>query len=451
MSTALAETAGFRTAFERLGPELGATQPEWLGRRRHEALGRFERLGFPTTRDEAWRHTNLAPLLRIGFRDVREAGLPAPATGLLDRVRPPRVAGPRVVFVNGRLAPQLSQPVPEGIRVRSLREALSQRPDTLEDALEDILGRVAGSAAALRALNTALFEDGALVEIAPGHQAEAPVHLVFVALPGSAAPLAIHPRVLVVAGRGSRASVVESHLGDAEGVYLSNVVTEIVIEDSARLDHYKLQLEGPSAFHLATIAVRQGRDSRFDSHAISLGGVLARNDIETLFDGEGGECSLDGLFVGAGDQLLDTHTRIDHAVPHCRSRELYKGILTDRARGVFDGVVMVRQDAQQTSAEQTNKNLLLSDESLVNSTPRLLILADDVKCRHGSTTGQLDPAALFYLRSRGIDALEARSLLTHAFASEVLGRLELPGLHAEVEGRLQERLPVSETLEEAVV
>jgi Fe-S cluster assembly protein SufD len=218
-------------------------------------------------------------------------------------------------------------------------------------------------------------------------------------------------------------------------------VTEALVEDGAQLTHVKLQREGLAAFHVPTLAAQQGRDSVFTSHHFALGSLLARTDIDQRFDGEGGECQLLGLFIGRGEQLLDTHSRIDHAKPRCVSRELYKGVVDGRSRGVFNGLVTVRKDAQKTDAQQSNKNLLLSREALVHSTPQLEILADDVKCKHGSTTGQLDPVALFYLRSRGIGEAEARGLLTWAFASELVGRVPVAALRAALETELSSLLP----------
>jgi Fe-S cluster assembly protein SufD len=441
VSTVAAERDVFRAAFERLETQASPTQPAWLRELRRDAMGRFERLGFPTPRDEAWRYTSVAALAEIPFRHLREAEATALPDGDRGGVRLPASDGPRIVLVNGRPATELSDPAPPGVQVSSLREAIGRYPGRLDRRL----GRVANADGhAFRALNTALIEDGVFVEIAPGHRAKDPIHLVFVSAPSGSEPLALHPRVLVIAGRDSQATLIESHLGSGGGVYLTNVVTEIELEDGARLDHYKLGLDSPAAFHLATIAVRQGRDSHFGSVAVTMGGALCRNDIETVFADEGGECVLDGLFLGDGDQLLDTHTRIDHAKPRCVSRELYKGVMAGASRGVFNGTILVRKDAQKTSAEQTNKNLLLSPRALVNSVPQLVILADDVRCRHGSTTGQLDPAALFYLRSRGIGLAEARRLLVHAFAGDVLARVRVKPLRDELEALLERRLPAQE-------
>ena len=244
--------------------------------------------------------------------------------------------------------------------------------------------------------------------------------------------------------------MVESYAGNDGPVYFTNAVSEAALEDGAVLDHYMLQREGSESFHVATLAARQGRGSRLSDHSLTLGGSLHRRDVETAFTGEGGECVLNGLFVAGGRQHMDTHTRIDHAKPHCSSRELYKGVLDGKARGVFHGTILVRKDAQKTDAIQTNKNLLLSREALVQSTPALQILADDVKCKHGSTTGQLDAAALFYLRSRGLGEEAARALLTYAFASEVVGRMKVDALRARVTAFLQSRLPQAAEVQEAL-
>jgi len=216
------------------------------------------------------------------------------------------------------------------------------------------------------------------------------------------------------------------------------------------LEHYSVQREGDAAFHVSTLGAQQGRAARFSDHSVTLGGAFHRRDVNTVFAAEGGECVLNGLFVAGGQQHMDTHTRIDHAVPHCSSRELYKGVLDGKARGVFHGTILVRKDAQKTDAMQTNKNLLLSAQALVQSTPALQIFADDVKCKHGSTTGQLDPAALFYLRSRGIGEEAARALLTWAFASDVVGRIGVESIRAGVTALLQSRLPDAAEMREAL-
>jgi Fe-S cluster assembly protein SufD len=254
----------------------------------------------------------------------------------------------------------------------------------------------------------------------------------------------------VRAGRNAQCTIVESYVGGDGEVYLTNAVTEVRAEDGSIVDHYRVQREGDQAFQVATLALRQGRSASVSSHAVVLGASLSRLDVRQVFDGEGGECVLDGLFVATGTQHQDIHTWVDHAQPHCTTRELYKGVLDGKSRGVFVGKVFVRPGARKTDAQQTNKNLLLSREALVDSLPQLEILNDDVKCRHGSTTGQLDPLALFYLRSRGVGAAEARALLTYAFASDVLSRIKVEALRAGLTEYLQARLPVAGRTGEAV-
>jgi Fe-S cluster assembly protein SufD len=348
--------------------------------------------------------------------------------------------GQEVVFVDGRLAPGLSSIAPEGgLQVGSLADVLSREPERLQPHLGRVVSRASSSFADL---NAAFLEDGAFVFIPAGLVVEKPVHLVFMSSRGTgSAPTISHPRTVVVAGRGSQVQIVESYAGVPGAAYFANAVTEIVLEDGAALEHYRVQRESEAAFHVGLTAVVQGRASRFRSHSFALGGRLARHDLQQRFAAEGGECELNGLFAVGGEQHTDTHTVIDHAHPHCTSRELYKGILDGRSRGVFVGRILVREGASKTDAHQTNKNLLLSREALVDSVPQLEILASDVKCKHGSTTGQLDPAALFYLRSRGIPEAAARSLLVCAFASDVVGRVRVPALKAGIERHLRERLP----------
>jgi Fe-S cluster assembly protein SufD len=426
-------TAGF-PAFE---AARDGDEPAWLPPLRRSALARFGERGLPTTRDEDWKYTSLAPLARAPFRlaEARDAVAPAES---LRRLGAEAFAGPQVAFVNGRHAPELSGgPRPQGLEVVSLRETLRREPERLEALLTRIAGDNAGIFAQL---NTAFLDDGALVWVRAGAVIEEPLLLAFLSTSADGA-IVSHPRILVVAERGSHLRWIESYGGVDGQSYLTNAVTEVVLADGASLDRYKLQQESEAAFHVSSLAVRQGRASRFADHSICLGSALARNDIEVALAEEGGDCTLNGLFVARGEQHMDTHTRIDHAAPHCTSRELYKGVLDGRSRGVFHGTIVVRPGAQKTDAHQTNKNLLLSREALVNSTPALEIFADDVKCKHGSTTGQLDPVALFYLRSRGIGEDAARSLLTYAFASDVVGRIQLPGLRTALEEFLHRRLP----------
>jgi Fe-S cluster assembly protein SufD len=441
MSAVGEEKDTYRAGFERfaLSP-ASAAEPSWLRERRTAAFARFVELGLPGPRDESWRHTPVAPLSRRHFEPADpEARPPAEA---LERLA--RAPGPRLTFVNGALSRKLSNPGSEaGVELLGLRDALATRPASLEPWL----GQLAKDASAFAALNGALAQDAAVVLIAAGAAPEHAIRIEHVT--AAAAAQGAYARTLVVAGRDSRSRIVESYVSADGQASLTNAVTEIVLGDAARVERCKLQQEGADALHVATLAVSVGRDASFRDDALVLGAALSRDDIDVRLDGEGASCELDGLFVVDGRRVADTHSRIDHARPHGTSRELYKGILDDQARGVFNGLVVVRPGAQQTDAWQMNRNLLLSREALVHSTPQLSILANDVKCKHGSTTGQLDAAALFYLRSRGIGEAAARALLTWAFASDLLRRVPDAAVRAAVERRLQARLPGAAALAEA--
>jgi Fe-S cluster assembly protein SufD len=404
-----------------------------LGRTREAAFARFSASGFPTTRLEEWKHTNVAPIAQTPF--VRSAAADVPAAA----AEPFLLAADlphRVVLVNGRWSRSLSSvaALPAGVIVRSLRDALDSSTVTLRGSIAD-----APAHTPFVDLNTAFFEDGVLVEVAPGAVIDDPLHIVCLTVPG-AQPAMICPRILVVAGERSQIFIVESYAGIADGVTLTNAVTQVDVGVAANIDHVKFQREQRSTFHMAATFARIDRGGRFTSHAVTLGGKIARNDIVSTLAGEGAECTLDGLYVADGDSLVDTHTTIDHAMPHCPSHELYKGILAGRSRAVFNGKIIVRQDAQKTNAKQTNKALLLTDDAQVNTKPQLEIFADDVKCTHGAAIGQLDEDALFYMQARGIAEAEARNLLIHAFAGEVLDGVREDGVREQAMRLLEEKL-----------
>jgi Fe-S cluster assembly protein SufD len=445
MSTMVEGRDAYRATFERFAASAAPAEPAFVLERRTSAFARFVERGLPAPRDEAWRHTPIAPLLRTRFERADPAARATSA--VLEASRLPGFPGPQIVFVNGRLSRDLSSlDAPrEGIEVLSLREALQTQPARIETHL----GRLLAEASAFSDLNTAFVEDGAVVFLAPGALLPEGVHVLHLAA-GDGAPSVSYARTLLVAGAGSECRIVESYAGPEGRGYLTNAVTEVVVRDNASVDHYKLQREGGAASHVATLSARLGRDGRFSDHSIALGAALSRTDIDVRFEGEGGECVLNGLFVLDGRRVSDTHSRIDHARPRCSSRELYKGVLDGASRGVFNGLVIVRAGAQKTDAWQMNRNLLLSREALVHSTPQLEILADDVRCKHGSSTGQLDPAALFYLRSRGIGEAAARSMLTCAFASDLVRRLEMEPVRRAVEQHLQAHLPRPGDAREAI-
>jgi Fe-S cluster assembly protein SufD len=344
----------------------------------------------------------------------------------------------QLVFLNGRYSPEHStaHQLPSGLSFRSLRGLLEEG----DDMLSGHLARYAGYGKhAFTALNTAFVEDGALLHIARGALVEQPVLLLFVTAAGGRAVVS-HPRVLVLAERESQASVIELYASLGDSPHFTNAVTEAAVEEGAILEHYRIQMEAPSAYHVATAQFHQERSSTMLSHNVSFGGSIARNDITAVLDGEGAECTLNGLYLAGGNQHVDNHTTLDHARPHCASREYYKGILDGKSTGVFNGKIIVREDAQKTDAIQSNKNLLLSADAVVNTKPQLEIWADDVRCTHGATVGQLDLEAIFYLRSRGISREAARELLTYAFAADVLGRMKVKAVRERLEKELFERL-----------
>ena len=429
-----ARTALERSVLDAFQEKRLPREPSWLSDVRRAAMERFRDVGFPAAREE-WKYTNVAPILKVPFAPAAEAGPRRiesfDAADLAGR------SGAQLVFVNGRYSAELSSVPPSaaGVEIASLRETLVRRPDQVEPHL----ARVAREGNAFADVNSALLEDGAFVRIPAGLVLSEPIHLLFLSEPDFG-PTVSHPRNLVIAEPGSQAVIVESWIGTAESLYFTNAVTEVILGEGSVLDFYKLERESTAAFHVATMEVLQKRDSTFNSHSITLGGALVRNDLNVRLDAPGASCTLNGLFLGSGTQHLDNHTKIDHAQPHGTSRELYKGIMSGRSRGVFNGKIIVRPDAQKTDAMQTNKNLLLSKEALVNSEPALEIFADDVKCRHGSTIGQLDETAMFYLRSRGIGEEEARALLVYAFASDVASRIRIAPLRALVESQLGLRL-----------
>jgi Fe-S cluster assembly protein SufD len=380
-----------------------------LAKARETAFARFAERGIPTTRDEEWRFTSMTPVVRAGFEPT--PGAHHDATAHLDgrKLAPWLFGGTlpyRVIVVNGRWLPQLSSPEwPSGVRVRGLRDS----------ALPDIAWhRPTGHAFA--DLNTAFFDDAVIIEISPRAVVTDPIHVLHV-LAGDGKVMA-SPRLVVIAGEQCQVPIVESYVGG--GTSFSNAVTDIRVGAGAVVDHVKFQRQTTSTFHVGTMFADLGRAATMKSHAITLGSHIARNDIIAVLDGEGAECTLNGLYVAGGESLVDTHTTIDHAKAHCPSHEVYKGILTGHARAVFNGKIIVRPDAQKTDAKQTNKALLLTDDAQINTKPQLEIFADDVKCTHGAAIGQLDEDALFYLRARGVGLIEARNMLIHAFAGDVL-------------------------------
>jgi Fe-S cluster assembly protein SufD len=428
-------------------PEVGQAERiagkgyPWLSELRRNAAVRFAESGFPTTRQEEWRFTNVAPIAASTFR-LSRPGTNGITAGKLGEFVFSDTDCCNLVFVNGFYSTDLSTPgaMPKGVRAMSLAAALQAEPRKVERHLAHCAGCKDNP---FVALNTAYMLDGGFIYLPQETVLKKVIHLLFITTSEAQAAVT-HPRNLIVAGGGSEVSIVESYIGPQGGTYFTNAVTEIFAEEGSRVEHYKLQRESDDAFHIASLHVTQDENTDVSSHAISIGGRLTRNDIKAVMNGEGGELSLNGLYVTKGHQHVDNHTSIDHAKPHCNSREIFKGILDDHSSGVFTGKILVRKDAQKTNARQTNKNLLLSQDALVNTTPQLEIFADDVKCTHGATIGRLSDESLFYLRSRGIGEVAARALLTYAFASDIVSTVKIKPLQCQLDLVLLARMSRAE-------
>ena len=436
MSALLTEQNTYATQFSEIVDRLPGRGLEWLDRLRKNAITRFVQLGFPTTRLEDWKCTNIAPIGRLTFQPGLSPSKPSVPVFLRSQLD--LFPGPRLVFVDGMLDRNLSlnQDDENGLQLTSLAESLGN--PTQAAALEGHLGRYADmSNHAFVAWNTGFFSDGAYVVIPAGTTVLRPVHLVFVST-GADRPLAAYLRNLIVAGEGARVALAEIFLSVPGEVHLTNAVTEIVAGANATLDYYKMERESSDSFHVATVKANLGRDASLTSHAFSLGAALTRNDLSVALDGEGSQCALDGLFLVEGHRLVDNHTEIDHRKPHARSWELYKGILSGHAQGVFNGAIIVRKDAQKTDAVQHSKNLLLSENAQINTKPQFEIRADDVRCAHGASIGQLDKEAMFYLQTRGLDERAARQILIRGFAAEILDRVHVPAIRQQLETLLDE-------------
>ncbi|MBP8272819.1 MAG: Fe-S cluster assembly protein SufD [Acidobacteria bacterium] len=416
------QTAAYAERFAafRATPAFGSDRLRTL---RDQAFGAFMATGFPTSRSEEYKFTNVGPIAEAPFG---AEGAAEPTRKALEPFLFDGAIRTQIVIVNGRLSKTLSsmEALPRGVTVDQVSDAIIAAPSATPAAL---------ASAPFVALNTAFFERPVVLMVPHHAVVDEPIQVLFVNTPGSHRMMA-STRLLVVAGEQSQLTLIETYAGlPGSGQGFTNAVTDFVVSEGAVVDHYKLQRETTSAYHMASMFVHCGRSSNFSSHSFATGGKIVRNDVFATLDGEGAECTLNGLYLAGGDTLIDNHTSIDHAKAHCPSHEIYKGILSGHAKAVFNGKIVVRQDAQKTDAKQTNKALLLSDDASINTKPQLEIFADDVKCTHGAAIGQLDDDAMFYLRARGIAEPDARNMLIHAFAGDILNRIKIDAVKARVE------------------
>jgi Fe-S cluster assembly protein SufD len=401
--------------------------PAWVKERREQAATRFAEIGFPTTRQEDWRFTNVSPIAEAKYPLAH--GPFKQASSLIAGVNVP--GSVRLAIVNGEFSAALSDlsTLPKGLRIAGLRDGARDGTDGLEQHLAKTF---AIDAHPFAALNTSFLDDGVAIFIARDATIETPIHIVTVTGSDSG-PVTAHPRVLVVAGDNSQVRIGHTFIGVEQSIYFNNAVAEVVVGEGAVVDYYTDQRESDHAFHIANLQAHVSARGVFASHAFATGARIMRHDIGIGLKGEGADCTMNGVYLADGERLLDTHTSLDHAMPHCTSHELYKGILAGKSKAVFNGRIIVRIDAQKTNAKQTNRALLLSDEATINSNPQLEIFADDVKCTHGAAVGQLDEEAMFYLQARGLTRPDARDMLLHAFAGEVIDGVKIPALREQIE------------------
>ena len=437
MGTATQAIRHYEESFGGLEKSAASHEPSWLRKLRQAGFARFSETGFPTSRDEDWRFTNPSAIAQTPFHLVRN-GHHMPS---LADIAPHRIsgAGCELVFVDGRFAEKLSSvgKLPNGVKVASLSAEIAANPGAVEPHLGRYLNMQRD---AFAALNSAFIEDGAYIHVAKGVVLESPIHLLFIST-GHDTPTVCYPRNLIIADEDSQVTIVENYVSLGRGEKaLCNTVTELIAGDHSVVSHYMIEREDEQAFNVSTLRIQQGRSADVASHSVLVGGALVRNNVHPVLAGEGSECLINGLFVGRDRQHLDNYMLVEHASPHCGSRQFYNGIPDGQAHGVFHGRIIVHKDAQKTDAKQTNRNLLLSDTAQIDTKPQLEIYADDVKCTHGATIGQIEENSLFYLRSRGIDEASARRLLLFAFASECLDRMRTGPARTYVENLIHQNL-----------
>jgi Fe-S cluster assembly protein SufD len=436
------EKSLYTLAFNELIQRTVPVEPQWLREMRQQSFAQFESAGFPTVHQEDWKYTNVGLIAKTNFRPVIAANGTALSKG--ETLAPFTYAETRdsvFVFVNGIFRGDLSS-------VKSLGSITALRLDeALQDPNNELVIRKSlqrdapDNQNSFALLNTALFAGGLFIRIPHGVEIATPIQLQFIseAIDGETAAAAF-PRIAIVGEANSAATFIESYAGGDDNSYFTNAMVDLVLEDGARCRHYKVQREGARASHIATTSVDLGPNSVYDTTTINLGAALSRHDINVTMDHEGASCSVDGLYMVDGNQHTDTHSVIDHRQPHCSSHQLYKGILDGKSRAVFNGKVFVRHGAQKTDAQQTNKNLLLSNDAQIDTKPQLEIYADDVKCTHGAAIGQIDEDMMFYLESRGINPVLAKNMLTYGFAEEVIEKIKIESIKRELDEAVLNRL-----------
>jgi Fe-S cluster assembly protein SufD len=413
---------GYTKGFEEFRKTASGRGISWLDSLREEGFRRFSELGFPTPENEDWRFTNVSPIARAAYV-IETNGRPSVSAGAIERFTFPKLKTLKLVFINGAYSPELSDTsdIPSGVIATSLSSAL----ETEAELVENYLSKYAEfKDEAFTALNTAFIQDGGFIYIPRGTHLKEPVHMLYVTA-GSESATITNPRNLIVVEANCQANIVEHYVSLDDNVYFSNVVTELIVGENSKVGHYMIECESRKAFNVSTLRVQQGRNSNTHSHSVLLGGALVRNNVHPVLAGEGCDSLINGLYMSTGRQHMDNYMKVEHATPHCDSRQFYNGVLDGRSRGVFHGRIIVNKNAQKTDAKQTNRNLLLSDTAQIDTKPQLEIYADDVKCTHGATIGQMDENAIFYLRSRGIREDRAREIILSAFTSGTLESMEV--------------------------
>ncbi len=432
-----ATPSGFESWIAARPDDASGPGPAWLEDQRREAMDQLHAHALPSSKDEAWRYTSLKGLLEQEFTRSAET-MTALQPEDLEEILIPGLESHRIVLVNGRYAPELSAlgDLPNGVRVSDLSGLLVSDPDALRDRLNQVVGERLGLFAAL---NTAGLDDGLVALIARGVILERPIELIHVSV-GLDTPRVAQPRNIVALEDGAQATLIERYVSLGDSLYCTNSVLELSLGRDAVLRHDRIQTESPNAFHITGLYLRQAAGSHYQGVNIGMGARWARTDINVGFSGEHAECDLEGLYLAGDGQLIDYHLDVNHSVPKCRSKENFKGILYGKGRAVFDGRVFVAQDAQKTDAAMSNRNLMLSEQAEVNTKPQLEINADDVKCSHGTTVGQMEPEMLFYLRTRGISAPLARRMLCLGFAGEIIETLGSEALREHIAEQVGQRL-----------